>query len=577
MKHLCFFFLILASSSLTCQVFFEERASQLGLDDTSYGNGVLGGGISFYDFDNDGWDDITMATEDGSLIRLFKNNEGVFEEIFLNITDHSNQSKTVQWVDFNNNGLYDLFITHDNAPNRLYKNLGNMIFEDITVSSGLFENEHTSFGASWGDINNDGFLDLFIASRNVTEPSEHNLLFLNNGDETFTDITISAGLHLENKYSFCAAFIDYDKDGYQDIYIANDKVDTANILYKNNGDTTFTDVSETSGTDVVIDAMSTAIDDYNNDDWLDIYITNTPSGNVFYKNNGDGTFTDVASQTGTTFDSVGWGAVFMDADLDGHKDLYVVGEIFDSPSLKSSAFYHNNGNATFTIPTNSGIFDEESRSFANAIGDFDNNGFPDIAVLNFSPFDMYLWENQSTTTHNWLKIKLEGTESNKQGIGSWIEISVNGEKQYNYTLLGEGFLGQNSAYEFFGIGESTSVDYVKVTWLSGIVDYVENPVINEHMTIVEGEHPLSALDFNSVIAFQVYPNPSKGKIVTLNLSENKYSNFLLEVYTLYGSKVRTKKITESKTTINFNGFSSGLYFFRLSNNQTQITKKVILD
>tara|TARA_R110000850_G_scaffold277086_1_gene422431 strand:- start:170944 stop:172683 length:1740 start_codon:yes stop_codon:yes gene_type:complete len=577
MKHFypLFVFLFL-SGTVSAQIFFEERASQLGLDDTSYGNGILGGGVSFFDFDNDGWDDITMATEDGSLIRLFKNNEGVFEEVSLNITDHAHQSKTVQWVDINNNGLYDLFITHDNAPNRLYKNLGNMIFEDITMSSGLFDDNHISFGASWGDVNNDGFLDVFIASRNVSDPTEHNLLFLNNGDETFTDITVSAGLHLENKYSFCVAFFDYDKDGFQDIYIANDKFDTANILYKNNGDNTFTDVSAVSGTDVIIDAMSTTIDDYNNDGWLDIYITNTPTGNVFYKNNGDGTFTDVAVQTGTTFDSVGWGAVFLDADHDGHKDLYVVGEVFDSPSLKSSAFYHNNGDGTFSIPTNSGIFDEESRSFANAIGDINNNGHPDIAVLNFSPFDMYLWENQSTTTHNWLKVKLEGTESNRQGIGSWIEISVNGEKQHNYTLLGEGFLGQNSSYEFFGIGESASIDYVKVTWLSGIVDYIENPAINEHMTIVEGEHILSADTFISINKkVSLFPNPSKD-FATLKLPDfYDLEKTRILIKNSLGQEIEQFEPKMLAFEINTSNYKTGIYFCIINSPQGQETLKLI--
>ncbi len=576
MKYLYSLFLVLFASTVSSQTFFEERGTDLGLDQTSYGNGILGGGISFYDFDDDGWDDITMATEDGSLVRFFKNNEGIFEEIFINITDHAHQSKTVQWVDFNNDGQLDLFITHDNQANRLYKNLGNMIFEDITVSAGLFNEDHVSFGASWGDINNDGYLDVFITSRNLVNTNEYNLLFLNNGDETFTDITVSAGMHLENYYSFCAAFFDYDKDGDQDLYIANDKFDTANILYQNNGDNTFSDVSAASGTDVIMDAMSTAIDDYNNDGWLDIYITNTPSGNVLYKNNGNGTFIDVADQTGTTFDSVGWGAVFLDADNDTHKDLYVVGEIFDSPSLKSSAFYHNNGNGTFTIPTDSGIFDEESRSFANAIGDINNDGFADISVLNFAPFDMYLWENQTSQTNNWLKVKLQGTESNRQGIGSWIEIAVNGENQYNYTLLGEGFLGQNSAYEFFGIGEATSIDYVKVTWLSGIVDYIENPEINEHMTIVEGEHILDVSTFhnikNRVILF---PNPSKD-FSTLKLPDfYEIEKTRIMIKNSLGQEIEQFQPKTSVFEINTSNYKTGFYFCIINSPQGQETLKLI--
>lgn len=578
MKLYYLLFFVLTASICNAQILFEEKASQLGLDNSSYGTGILGGGISFYDFDNDGWDDLTLATEDGSSVRFFKNNQGLFEEVFFNISNDAHQIKTVQWVDINNNGQNDFFITFDNSANRLYKNLGNMVFEDITVSSGLFNNDHVSFGASWGDINNDGFLDVFITSRNVVNTAEYNLLFLNNGDETFTDITLSAGLELENYLSFCAAFFDYDKDGFQDIYIANDKYDTSNLLYKNNGDNTFTNVSEVSGTDIMIDAMSTTIDDYNNDGWLDIYITNTPLGNILYRNNGDGTFTDVADVSGTTFDSVGWGAAFLDADNDGFKDLHVVGEVLNSPNFISSAFYHNNGDGTFTIPTDSGIFDEESRSFSNAIGDSNNDGFPDIAVLNFSPSDNQLWENNTPQSNNWLKVKLQGTESNRQGIGSWIEVAVGGDQQYNYTLLGEGFLGQNSASEFFGIGEANAIDYVKVTWLSGIVDYIENPDINDQILIIEGEHPLADDDFLAVSAdFNVYPNPSKDKKLEVKYTPLSESEAQLVISTVLGQVLKTIPITQEKTALNLSEFSSGLYFFTLKNEFSQVTKRVVID
>jgi hypothetical protein len=578
MKYVFFFSFVFIVHTSYSQIFFEEKATQLGIENSSYGSGILGGGVSFFDFDGDGWDDITLATEDGSPVRFFRNNEGVFEEVFFNISNDTHQAKTVQWVDINNNGQYDLFVTFDNNSNRLFKNLGNMVFEDITVSSGLFNEDHVSFGASWGDINNDGFLDVFISSRNLIDTSEYSLLFLNNGDETFTDITIASGLPDENYYSFCAAFFDYDKDGFQDIYIANDKFDTPNLLFRNNGDGTFTDVSEISGTNVIIDAMSTTIDDYNNDGWLDIYITNTPSGNVLYKNNGDGTFTDVATQTGTQFNSVGWGAVFLDANNNGHKDLYVVGEVFNNSNLISSAFYRNNGNGTFTIPTNSGIYNEESRSFSTAIGDINNNGFPDIAVLNFTPFDSYLWENQTPQTNNWLKVKLEGTLSNRQGIGSWIEIAVNGEKQYNYTLLGEGFLGQNSASEFFGIGEATSIDYLKVTWLSGIVDYIENPDINQHITIVEGEYPLSVDNLHtSLLNFFVHPNPSKNKKVELNYKNFDEAETVLEITTVLGQKIRTIQIDNQIKSIDLSDLTGGIYFFTLKNSLGNLTKRVVLD
>tara|TARA_R110000850_G_scaffold277086_1_gene422430 strand:- start:169136 stop:170860 length:1725 start_codon:yes stop_codon:yes gene_type:complete len=566
---------------VSSQILFEEQASQLGAD-VIYGITALGGGISFFDYNQDGLDDITVTSEEGTNVFFLKNMGGTFEIDASISVENLQRTKQVLWVDINNNGHYDLHLTSDTGASRLYLNDGNLNFTDITDSSGLPLENHYTFGAAWGDIDNDGFLDLYLSNRSNGIADR---LYRNNGDNTFTDVTQSAGLTSDAYESFCASFLDYNNDGFQDIYIAIDRFDTKNILYKNNGDGTFTDVSDISGTGLFMGAMSTTIGDYNQDGRLDIYVTNsyedfipnTTVGNALLENNGDGTFTNVADITGTTFNSVGWGAIFLDANNNTDTDIYVSGEFFDNPTYLPSAFYQNQGDNTYIIPENIGFEDDNKRSFANALGDVDNDGYPEMVVVNDYNEPIFLWKNLSNQTNNWLKVKLTGTVSNRQGIGSWIEIAVNEEKQYNYTVLGEGYLGQNSAYEFFGIGESASIDYVKVTWLSGIVDYIENPAINEHMTIVEGEHPLSAMDFNSAITFQVYPNPSKDKTISLKISENKPGDFLLDVSTVYGSIVLSKKITEPDTLLSLRGMSSGVYFFTLSNNQTRVTKKVVLD
>lgn len=564
------FFLLLIFPS-TAQVFFEDGTISQGLDNTTYGSGTLGGGISFFDFDKDGWDDITLSTQNGEPVRFFKNNAGVFQEVFLAIDDPLAESKTVQWVDFNNNGWYDLFITHINSPDRLFKNLGNGNFEDITQSAGLYVEDFLSFGSSWGDINNDGLLDLFVCTRNVG--NQYNLLYLNNGNETFTEIAISAGLHDVNLTSFCAVFFDYDKDGFQDIYLANDKLEDENVLYKNNGDLTFSDVSVASGTNVLIDAMSTTIDDSNNDGFLDIYVTNTPSGNVFLKNNNGLNFTDVAPTNGTLFESIGWGAVFLDADLDGYKDLFVSGMIYDHPTLLASAFYHNDGNGQFSIPTNSGIENDNAISFANAIGDVLNNGRPDIAILNYAPFDTGLWLNESPTENNWLKVKLQGTSSNRMGIGSFIEISINGQSQYNYTLCGEGYLGQNSSYEFFGLAEATEIDYIKVNWLSGEEDFIENPPINTSITIVEGEGILQTSDFSETF-FEFYPNPANDKVYfNLDMQLNELN---ITLYTTSGKLIKSSTITASNPVLVLPKLHNGLYILKAEADNFLKTEKLII-
>lgn len=565
------FFLI--NSNLIGQIQFSEEANLLGCSDSSYGLGLLGGGISFFDFDNDGWDDITVSSESGDPVRFFKNMGGSFLEVTFNFVDPLFETKTVQWVNFDNDDDYDLFVTSNTDTNRLYRNNGNMDFDDITIISGLNVLDNSTYGGSWGDYNNDGWLDLFICSRDSPSSGAHNYLFKNNGNETFTEVNSTAGIDSENHTSFCSAFFDYNNDGWQDIYIANDKYDSANLLYKNNGDGTFDEVGEESGTNISIDAMSTTIGDYNKDGWLDIYVSNTINGNVFFKNNGDGTFTNVAATNGTIFESVAWGSVFLDAENDADLDLYVSGELDGSTSFIPSAFYENDGTGNYSIPINAGFDNDIGRSFSNAMGDINNDGYPDMTVLNYEPDDIFLWKNVSPQNNNWIKVKLEGTESNKQGIGSWIEISVNGLKQYNYTLCGEGYLGQNSAYEFFGIGASTTIDYIKVTWLSGIVDIIDNPVINEHITVIEGG--ILSIDNDSYLrnSISIYPNPSD--VFTIDI-DHSINNIKLNVTDITGKIILKRELNEMSNIVDMSNYNMGVYFFNFANSQSVFTKKIIV-
>ncbi len=554
------------------QIQFQESASTLGLGGTTYGDGLLGGGISFFDFDGDGWDDITMSSQASHPVRFFRNFQGTFQEVFFNIFDPLYQTKTVQWVDFDNDGDNDLFVTGNADSNRLYENLGNMSFDDITTSAGLITVDHRTFGSSWGDYNNDGLLDLFINSRNPDEINIANILYRNNGDGTFTDVSDSVGLLTTNYLSFCASFFDYNNDGWQDIVIANDK-QPKNLLYHNNGDGTYTEMGQETQTDVIMDAMSTTIGDPNKDGWQDFYVTNTQEGNAYFENNGDGTFTDVADSNGTLFESVAWGAIFIDADNDTDLDLYVSG-IFDGTNgMLPSAFYENNGSGSFTIPSGAGFENDTAQSFANAMGDINNDGYPDMLVLNYAPDDLFLWQNNCPADYNWLKVKLQGTESNRMGIGSTIEIMVDGEKQYNYTLCGEGYLGQNSAYEFFGIADATEIEYVKVTWLSGIVDMIENPQINQSMTIIEGS-TLGTEDFSVLDRVVVYPNPSDDTI-TLKTSNN-WLGTEITVTDALGRVVFTSFVTSEEMLLDVSQYEAGIYFVNGSNARTSFSEAVVI-
>jgi len=568
MNKIFFLVFLFFFSTVNAQISFEDVSNEIGTA-YSYGTSTWGGGVSFADFDNDGWDDLTFASEEGTEIYFLKNNDGIFNSISLNGISNTFKTKQVIWVDYDNDGDQDFFVTGFEGVNKFYKNDGDMNFTDISSTIGFFQTDLFTYGVSFADMDNDGDLDAFISNRDGVADDQRNYLYRND-EGTYIDITASAGLSMSSHLSFCSIIFDYNNDGFQDIYISNDKPDNLNILYKNNGDGTFDDVSEYSGAGIGINAMTTTIGDYNNDGWFDIYITNTPEGNELLRNNGDGTFTNVAEATATTFNSVGWGAVFLDADSDGLLDSYVSSDFDGSVgSFLSAAFYHQQNNETFIIPENIGFQDDTRKSYTNAIGDIDNDGKPDIVVGNdIEP--NFLWANTTVNENNWLKVKLEGVISNRDGIGNTIEINIDGQSQYRYTLAGEGYLSQNSFYEFFGMGNATEVDYVKVTWTAtGEIEIINNIAANQAITIQEGNGVLS-VDNSEVIDFKVYPNPSITGIFKLNIS----SKMNISIYNTLGMHILDKLIL-TNDVLDLSKFPKGIYIIKVKNEAEIFSQKLI--
>lgn len=553
------------------QIAFADRATALGMSHSA-GTTFLGNGITFFDYNNDGWDDVTMCSETGTALKFFKNVNGTFVEEVLITPAITYNTKQVNWVDIDNDGDKDLFVTSDTDGNRLFENTGSMTLVDITTTAGIPTGNLYTYGASWGDYNNDGFLDVYISNRDEVGFSTPNYLYRNNGDHTFTDVSTTVGLNTDAHSSFCSAFFDMDNDGDQDLFVANDRNIYPNFLYKNNGDGTFTDISASSGAGIYMDAMSATIGDYNHDGWMDIYITNTFEGNVFLRNNGNETFQDVATSTGTEFNAIGWGSLFFDAENDMDLDIYVSGKLDGNPSLIPYAFYENHNDGTFSEPSPTGFESDNSSSYANATGDFNNDGLFDIVVSNDFDDNMFLWENQTTTTNNYLKIKLEGTVSNRDGIGSVIEIGIGANKQYRYTLCGEGYLSQNSSNEIFGLGSHTMVDYIKVTWLSGIVDYFYNVNANQLFNITEGNGTLSILNYPKS-GLKIYPNPAENM---LNIKSPERINSV-EIFNSLGQNIGDFDYDQNELKLNVSHLKPGTYFFKIESRNITHTHKIIIN
>ncbi len=459
-RSIIFLIFLIIPLPFLCAQNFLEVAQQVGITST-IGNPWYGGGISFVDFNKDGFDDLTFGTEAGANLLFYENQNGSsFTQVDIGITNFGDH-KQVLWADIDNDNDLDFFVVNRFDQNRLFENDGSMNFTDITGSCGITIENDPGSSAAFCDVNNDSYLDLYVV--NYCGVCTQNYFYLNNGDNTFTDVTSSSGAIVSQGPGLGVGFLDIDNDMDPDMYLAVDKLST-NYLFENLGGN-FSDISSSSGTNIAIDAMNVGMGDFNNDHLLDIYVTNGFDGNVLFRNNGDGTFTDIAVSSGTAFNAVCWGGSFSDFNNDGYEDLYVCASY--PQTSNPNKLYINDGDETFTPYV---LPNDQTISYSNTFGDFNNDGKQDIVVSAIQNEPILLYENQESNNTKFLKVKLNGTSSNRDGIGSWLEVFYNGTAQYRYTYCGNGYIGQNSQNIHFGLGSSTSIDSLIIKWPSGTID-----------------------------------------------------------------------------------------------------------
>ena len=563
--------------NLSSQISFEEKAEVLGID-RAYGLGNFGGGICFFDFNHDGWDDITMATGYGDSIYFYTNNYGVFEQIIPSPIPNTFRVKHILWADYDNDNDYDLFVSAHTQQNRLYKNEGGMNFIDVTVEAGIDTVSMYTTAATWGDVNNDGWLDLYLTIYHDDLSPFGNQLYLNNGDGTFTDIASSAGVTDFGGQTLGVVFSDFDDDGDQDLYLAVDRF-AGNTVFVNNGDNTFEDVSQTCGGGIEMNAMCATPGDYDNDGDEDFYFSNDqPFGSKLAKNLGNATFEEVAEDAGVDWEYIGWGSVFLDADLDGDLDLFLSGMTNGSNNDESSIFYENMGDGTFIEGAEDSFQYDTIMSFSNATGDINNDGLLDIVVNNRKNTKVTLWENTTISDKNFIKIYLRGTVSNRDGIGSSIKVFTNGTMQYRYTHCGSGYLAQNQGYSLFGLNEHDIIDSIEVKWLSGIIDVIYDIPVNQLITIEEGAG-ISGVDkyIDNDNIFRIYPNPANDILVIEKL-ESDIEIAEIWIRNLEGRLIEFYDINrrQNRISLSLQNLSSGIYQLILSTEDGLITKKIIV-
>ncbi len=472
------------------QITFKESAMDKNVHHRIL-HGAIGAGVSVYDFNQDGLDDLTLASERGQLIGFYINTGTNFEEIPA-LVDNREEAKQILWADYDNDGDADLFVSAFLGQSYLYENQGDLVLVDVTQSSGLPLDRHAAYGANWGDYNRDGWLDLLCTYHNYNgEQTGSNSLFRNNADGTFTEVTDNAAMGNTDRVPFAAAFMDFNNDQWPDIYTANDKL-TYNTLYENLGNGKFYDASQDTHCDARMNAMCVNAADINQDGWVDMYVTNTFVGGQLLQNSGpnpnvlDISFENRAPDLGIAYENGnGWGSTFFDADNDGDLDLYMCGNS-SNPSVKGVHFYENIDKQHFEIITQ-GFEVDTFNSFSNAIGDFDMDGMLDIIVQNNQPTHFHLWDNLTENDNHWVKIKLEGIVSNRDGIGTRIETYAKELYQSDFTYCGFGFLGQNTDKKHIGLGQHEMLDSLIITWPSGHIDKFYNLTTNQLYQITEGE------------------------------------------------------------------------------------------
>ncbi len=525
---------------------FTDIASQAGLNAPTIYGGVekkdfiietVGCGCAFIDYDNDGWLDIFLLSgtrindPPASTNRLYKNNrDGTFTDVTQKAgLERSGWASAVCVGDYNNDGFEDLFITYW-GENVLYRNNGNGTFTDVTDKAGLkADRKRWHSGCSFVDYNRDGRLDLFVATylefdfKSIPKPGESVncswkgipvncgprglppgtfSLYHNNGDGTFSDVSEAAGIKKSiTGYGMTVACADFDNDGWPDIYVACDS--TPSLLLMNNRDGTFREEGLLRGVAVNEDGMDqagmgVAVGDFDLDGNLDLFKTHfADDTNILYRNNGQGVFEDMTNRSGLGVETrfIGWGAGMVDLDNDGNPDLFLAtGNVYPEIEKKLPSYpwktpriiFRNLGKGKFEE-----LIEEAGPGIATphasrgcAFGDFDNDGDLDVLIINLNEPPSLL-RNDVSSKNNWLKIKLIGVKSNRSAIGARVVAEYSGKRQAQEVLSQASFYSASDFRLHFGLGSAKTAK-LEIRWPSGLKQSFANVAANRIITLREG-------------------------------------------------------------------------------------------
>jgi enediyne biosynthesis protein E4 len=525
---------------------FTDISSTVGIDFTHVSGTLeqrliiesMSGGAAFFDYDDDSYLDVFVvdatrleAPPPTATNRLYRNttNPAGNDRRFQDVTDASGLRRTGWGMgcttgDIDGDGHVDLYVTYFGA-NVLYRNEDGSHFSDITEAAGVGD-PRWGTSAAFGDLDADGDLDLYVANYLVFDlqdppnggefcsgwkgldtfcgphglKAQADVLYRNDGDGRFTDISVETGVD-EFRYPALGVLLsDTDRDGDQDLYVANDS--RPNLLFRNDGDWQLTDIGPGAGVAMSEDGrsqagMGVAVGDYNRDGNTDLFVTNfSDDVNTLYRNRGDGTFVDAtfeASLGGLVRPYLGWSTTLFDADHDGWLDIFVAnGHIYpqlsDHPSglryAQQNLLFRNEGGRFALQPPGPGLGGVHTSRGA-AYGDYDNDGDTDLLVLNLNESPSFL-RNDSSPDNQWLGLELVGSTSNRDGIGARVELTVDGSLRVQEARRAYGFQSAHDPRVTFGLGATPRVERVEIRWPSGHVQALQEPPLGRYLVVHEG-------------------------------------------------------------------------------------------
>jgi hypothetical protein len=512
--------------------YFQEIGKEIGLDFVhSIGDNELsnivessGAGAAFLDYDQDGYIDLYVCS--GTWIKglssgdkpavmpenhLYHNlGNGTFEDVTKKAgVGGPWYSMGVTVGDYNNDGYPDLYVSNF-GTNVLYKNNGNGTFTDVTKHAGVGGKE-TDFntGAVWFDYDNDGFLDLYVGKYISFDPNykyyyapdgfpgplaydaQPDVLYHNNGNGTFTDVTSAMGIKDLDGRAMGVGAADYDDDGFVDIYVANDH--SMNYLWHNNGGKSFTDMGTPSGTafgQSGESAVSMSVDfaDYLDNGQMDMFISDDKYCRL-YENKGNGIFTEQSYPSGIAMPAgqfVGWSSSFIDYNNDGLVDIYKANGALKHLYGQEDQVFENLGGGKFKdVSWDLGSYFKKKLVGRGAcFGDYDNDGDIDAYIVNLNDRGSFLRNNKGNQ-NNWISLNLVGTTSNRDGIGARIKLTSGGKTQSAQKKSTTGYLSQNDPRIHFGLAKNEMIEKIEIKWPSGKIQVLENIKVNQILTVKE--------------------------------------------------------------------------------------------